>query len=109
MIINTVKAELFRNGIYYNGDATFKFDIKLIPIPEGFEWEVEVPNQLIIITGSKYNEETGEDDQFTFDESFQVLTYKVKLRNKEAIAQGQFIVETIYIDPKSKILDIEFY
>lgn len=108
MIIRTIKAELFKDGIYFNGETVFKFNIKLIPTSDGFDWEVEVPNQPLIVTGHKYNQETGEDDPFTLNETFSVLNYKIKLRNKEAISSGQFNIETIHIDPKSKKLEIEF-
>jgi len=108
MITRKINAEVFKDGHYYNGETNFTFNIKITATNTGFEWELEVPEQSPIVTGEKYNEETGEDDEFTVLTHIDPIRYNIKLRNKEAIASGEFNIEQIKIDPKSKRLEIEF-
>ena len=108
MITRKTEVEVFKDGIYYNGETDFTFNVKVTPKSTGFEWELEVPKQPLIVTGEKYNEETGEDDPFALEVFIDPFLYDIKLRNKEAILGGYFNIETIHIDPKSKKLEIEF-
>ena len=108
MITVKINAEVFKEGHYFNGEANFTFNVKIEATKTGFEWELEVPEQSPIVIGTKYNQETGEDDEFTIITHIDPIRYSIKLRNKDAISSGEFNIEQIKINPKSKTLDIEF-
>jgi hypothetical protein len=95
----TLETDIYfdRDGHPLYGKGDFTYNVEVIKQKQGFDWEITVPKQTVIVSGIALNWVTEEEIEFTEEVEIDPAVHKIQIYNKESIGWEGFCVGDVIV------------